>query len=288
MNLGGYFSSSYMCEKPWPYATGRRYTRADMEREVAGILADAARAGGPDEDLDDVDEGLRSGVHESGHALTLWLLGESIASVSIDRDHGGTVRMGSAELGRDAELLVLFAGGAAERAVLGDVDPHGCSDDEERAAELYAGRPGLVGQLRQQAAEIAQQGADAIMWLSVALRARGTLPGAEAVAILAEHYVAGPSERAAEVRAAAPAVGTPRGTITLSARGVRIIDGNPVPYTFEYAVAAERAYLWPPAAIEAFNAMNAAGDRDDWEAYRRHQDRLADIQRPLLLRGRAA
>jgi len=286
----------------------------DFDREVRELLAAAAQA-------EDHDEDLRGAYHETAHAYVLWTLGMGFDLVELGQHGSGATTRSAGGPAWDVETAVvtLLAGGAAERQFFGRADEFACSEDESAAAELLHGRPGRYAQYAERAATLVRQGADQIAFGAMELLARGVVPAADMIAVFEEHAGRSLDERLlaldakyrlepgtcrlfadgalAELRTelrTARRQAEVRSVVALDERVVLGVsaDGSILLPTTSYGdgrrprketfvITAAQAREWPQAAVDAYLAMDAAADARDWSEFRRQQDRLIEVQRPL-------
>jgi len=282
----------------------------DFDREVRELLAGAAST------VEDHDAELRGAYHESAHAYVLWKLGMGFDHVELGQHGAGatTRTAGGPPWTIEAAVVALLAGAAAEAQFFGAADRSACSEDEASVSELLRGRPGRYAQYAARAAELVAEGADQIAFAGMELLARGAVPAADMIKVFEEHargslddrlaaldakYDLAPGScrrltddviadlrtdrRPVEVRSVVPldervVLGvTPDGSIVLPTTSYTATSATKVTFT----VPRERAHEWPQPAIDAWIAMERAGEAGDWPEHRRQQARLIEVQRPL-------
>jgi ATP-dependent Zn protease len=128
---------------------------------------------------------ISTALHEAAHAVVAYRFGHVCGAVTIEpKDHyrGFALTEGAwADGSRDAEqVVVLFAGGAAQRHHDPSADLAGCGDDEEQAGELLALMPpGSETRLRDEADRMVRENWRAIECVAEALLEWRTLDSAE-------------------------------------------------------------------------------------------------------------
>lgn len=164
----------------------RRQSRADMSAEIGRALTRAAAA----------SDRQRCAWHEGGHALALYLRGYPVQEVVIDArggGHTGPLADGPAWTTEDAATIA-WAGAAAERQGLGDIDVDGCLDDRDLIDDLSSDID-VSARAWDDAVDLVRANAAALRALAEALVQRGRLDGPAAEAILAKHGTGRPSAR---------------------------------------------------------------------------------------------